>query len=202
MKRFLLILCALVLALLCRSAAVPDARVLTGAADTTAANTHGSGRSSCGKLLAGGSPGRARGLGSPGTLREIPLLQQRFTPSAIQFPQCFLPGRRDRHGLRPGAPLSECVLHAAFLRREPFPSRVSPESPDLIQNRLQSLLSAIPVTLLSCNAIHAPGRFRADALLPGTSMLRFEAPPAHGRGRPASREQTWHCKQQKSDKIQ
>ena len=56
MKRFLLILCALVLALLCRSAAVPDARVLTGAADTTAANTHGSGRSSCGKLLAGGSP--------------------------------------------------------------------------------------------------------------------------------------------------
>ena len=56
MKRFLLILCALVLALLCRSAAVPDAHVLTGAADTTAANTHGSGRSSCGKLLAGGSP--------------------------------------------------------------------------------------------------------------------------------------------------
>lgn len=57
MKRFLLILCALVLALLCRSAAVPDARVLTGAADTTAAaNTHGSGRSSCGKLLAGGAP--------------------------------------------------------------------------------------------------------------------------------------------------
>lgn len=56
MKRFLLILCALVLALLCRSAAVPDARVLTGAADTTAANTHGSGHSSCGKLLAGGSP--------------------------------------------------------------------------------------------------------------------------------------------------
>ena len=56
MKRFLLILCALVLALLCRSAAVPDARVLTGAADTTATNTHGSGRSSCGKLLAGGSP--------------------------------------------------------------------------------------------------------------------------------------------------
>lgn len=56
MKRFLLILCALVLALLCRSAAVPDARVLTGAADTTAANTHGRGRSSCGKLLAGGAP--------------------------------------------------------------------------------------------------------------------------------------------------
>ena len=57
MKRFLLILCALVLALLCRSAAVPDARVLTGAAGpAAAANTHGSGRSSCGKLLAGGAP--------------------------------------------------------------------------------------------------------------------------------------------------
>ena len=77
---------------------------------------------------------RTRGLGSPGPLREIPLLQQRFTPSAIQFPQYFLPGRRDRHGLRPGAPLSECVLHAAILRREPFHSRIPPESPDLIQH--------------------------------------------------------------------
>ena len=77
---------------------------------------------------------RTRGLGSPGPLREIPLLQQRFTPSAIQFPQYFLPGRRDRHGLRPGAPLSECVLHAAILRREPFPSRIPPESPNLIQH--------------------------------------------------------------------
>lgn len=57
MKRFLLILCALVLTLLCRSAAVPDAHVLTGAAGPAAAsNTHGSGRSSCGKLLAGGAP--------------------------------------------------------------------------------------------------------------------------------------------------
>lgn len=57
MKRFLLILCTLVLALLCRSAAVPDAHVLTEAAGPAAAsNTHGSGRSSCGKLLAGCTP--------------------------------------------------------------------------------------------------------------------------------------------------
>ena len=121
---------------------------------------------------------RARGLGSPGPLREIPLLQQRFTPSAIQFPQCLLPGRRDRHGLRSGAPLSECVLHAAFLRRKPFPSRIPPESPDLIQHHFpcRNPSSAIFILLyLTIMALYLPASGRLAARGRERVALRSEA---------------------------
>ena len=178
MKRFLLILCALVLALLCRSAAVPDAHVLTGAAGPAAAsNTHGSGRSSCGKLLAGGAPDssvpelRLEEHGASGVL--IPSGKSRSYSSGSRRP-----GRRDRHGLRSGAPLSECVLHAAFLRREPFPSRIPPESPDLIQHHFpcRNPSSAIFILLyLTIMALYLPASGRLAARGRERVALRSEA---------------------------